>query len=31
VQLGELREGQNEIKTLIQAHDVASKRASVQK
>jgi soluble cytochrome b562 len=31
VQLGELRAGQNEIKTLIQAHDVASKRASVQK
>jgi hypothetical protein len=25
VQLGELREGQNEIKRLIQAHDVASK------
>ena len=27
VQLGELRDGQNEIKTLIQAHDNASKRA----
>ncbi len=27
VQLGELREGQNEIKALIQAHDVASKKA----
>ena len=26
VQLGELRDGQNEIKTLIQAHDIASKR-----
>jgi uncharacterized protein YqgV (UPF0045/DUF77 family) len=26
VQLGELRDGQNEIKTLIQAHDIASKK-----
>lgn len=27
VQLGELREGQNEIKTMIQAHDSASRKA----
>ena len=26
VELGELRDGQNEIKTLIQAHDIASKK-----
>jgi hypothetical protein len=28
VELGELRDGQNEIKTLIQAHDIASKKGS---
>jgi hypothetical protein len=27
VQLGELREGQNEIKAMIQAHDSASKKS----
>ena len=31
VQLGELRDGQNEIKALIQAHDEASKKAAVKK
>ena len=31
VQLGELRDGQNEIKTLIQAHDSASKKAQSPK
>jgi len=31
VQLGELRDGQNEIKTLIQAHDSASRKGSTKK
>lgn len=31
VQLGELRDGQNEIKTLIQAHDSASRKALARK
>jgi len=31
VQLGELRDGQNEIKALIQAHDSASKKAQSPK
>jgi Ulp1 family protease len=31
VQLGELRDGQNEIKTLIQAHDSASRKGSARK
>ena len=31
VELGELREGQNEIKSLIQAHDAASKKGNLQK
>ena len=31
VQLGELREGQNEIKALIQAHDLPIKKSVVQK
>jgi hypothetical protein len=31
VQLGELRDGQNEIKTLIQAHDSASRKVSGRK
>ena len=31
VQLGELREGQNEIKAMIQAHDTASKKGNVRK
>jgi len=31
VQLGELREGQNEIKALIQAHDLATRKASGKK
>ena len=31
VQLGELRDGQNEIKALIQAHDSASRKAGVRK
>lgn len=31
VQLGELRDGQNEIKGLLQAHDQASRKASVRK
>jgi alkylhydroperoxidase family enzyme len=31
VQLGELREGQNEIKAMIQAHDMASKKAGTRK
>lgn len=31
VQLGELRDGQNEIKSLIQAHDSASRRGNVRK
>ena len=31
VQLGELRDGQNEIKALIQAHDIASKKAAAKK
>jgi len=30
VQLGELRDGQEEIKTMIQAHDSASRKASAQ-
>ena len=31
VQLGELRDGQNEIKALIQAHDSASRKAGGKK
>ena len=31
VQLGELRDGQNEIKTLIQAHDSASRKTGARK
>jgi len=31
VQLGELREGQNEIKALIQAHDLGSKKVGTKK
>lgn len=31
VQLGELRDGQNEIKALIEAHDTASRRAGTKK
>jgi len=31
VQLGELRDGQNEIKALIQAHDSASRKGNVRK
>ncbi len=31
VQLGELRDGQNEIKTLIQAHDSASRKGNGKK
>jgi hypothetical protein len=31
VQLGELRDGQNEIKALIQAHDSASRKGSGRK
>jgi len=31
VQLGELREGQNEIKAMIQAHDIATKRSLPRK
>ena len=31
VQLGELRDGQNEIKALIQAHDSASRKGSTKK
>lgn len=31
VQLGELRDGQNEIKTMIQAHDSASRKAQSRK
>lgn len=31
VELGELREGQNEIKALIQAHDLATKKGSGKK
>ena len=31
VQLGELRDGQNEIKALIQAHDSASRKGEVRK
>jgi len=31
VQLGELRDGQNEIKTLIQAHDSASRKTTMLK
>lgn len=31
VELGELRDGQNEIKALIQAHDVTSKKVAEQK
>ena len=31
VQLGELRDGQNEIKTMIQAHDSASRKAQSPK
>jgi len=31
VQLGELRDGQNEIKAMIQAHDSASRKGSVKK
>jgi soluble cytochrome b562 len=31
VELGELREGQNEIKAMIQAHDSASKKSSQKK
>jgi len=31
VQLGELRDGQNEIKNLIQAHDSASRRVGTKK
>lgn len=31
VQLGELRQGQNEIKAMIQEHDVASKKGIVRK
>lgn len=31
VQLGELRDGQNEIKALIQAHDIASRKPGARK
>jgi hypothetical protein len=31
VQLGELKEGQNEIKVLIQAHDTASRKSGARK
>ena len=31
VQLGELREGQNEIKQLIEAHDTASRKGGIRK